>query len=95
MEIGQSYALALKYDKYSSLEMTLYLLWLGFTLPEAISLKRSDFDYTKKVITAFDRQTAIPSELVNVFQKYAEADGFLLIESMVRSRFSILMRERG
>lgn len=78
MEIGQSYALALKHDKYSSLEMTLYLLWLGFTLSEAISLKRSDFDYVRKVITAFNRQTAIPSELVNVFQKYAEADGFFV-----------------
>lgn len=78
VEIGQSYALALKYDKYSSLEMTLYLLWLGFTLPEAISLKCSDFDYTKKVITAFDRQIVIPSELINIFQKYAEADGFFV-----------------
>lgn len=78
MEIGQSYILALKHDKYSSLEMTLYLLWLGFTLPEIIQLKRSDFDYAKKVITAFNRQTAIPSELVNIFQKYAESDGFFV-----------------
>lgn len=78
MEIGQSYALALKHDKYSSLEMTLYLLWLGFTLPEVISLKRSDFDYVGRVITAFNRQTTIPLELVNIFQKYAEADGFFV-----------------
>ena len=78
MEIGQSYVLALKHDKYSSLEMALYLLWLGFTLPEIISLKRYDFDYVGKVITAFNRQTAIPSELVNIFQKYAEADGFFV-----------------
>lgn len=78
MEIGQSYVLALKHDKYSSLEMALYLFWLGFTLPETISLKRSDFDYVGRVITAFNRQTAIPSELVNIFQKYAEADGFFV-----------------
>ena len=36
----------------------------------------------------------IPSELINIFQKYAESDGFLLIGSMVRSRFSIPMKER-
>ena len=63
-------------DSYSSIEMGIYLIWLGLSLDEAISVKCHDFDFSNNLILFQNQKIKLPQRLSQLFYNYVHAGGY-------------------
>lgn len=63
-------------DSYSSIEMGIYLIWLGLSLEETVELRCHDFDYSNGIISIGDRNIKISKNLIPIFYRYVNAEGY-------------------
>lgn len=75
-KIGLAFENMGKCDSLTSIEMCIYLIWMGFTLEEALDIKVSDVNRKNHIITYFDKSISIPQTLLSEFEGYIDASGF-------------------
>ena len=75
-KIGMSIFNSYGVDVLSSVELSVYLLWFGFKIPEILQIKRSDFNWSTNVIYSAGKSVKIPAIVKKRFEIYCNASGY-------------------
>lgn len=75
-KIGMSFRQMGKCDSLSSIEICIYLIWLGFTLEEALNIQIWDIDYSSCEIKYNDKCVKVPKLIFSKIEQYVSASGF-------------------
>lgn len=75
-KIGMSFRQMGKCDSLSSIEICIYLIWLGFTLEEALNIQICDIDYSSCEIKYNDKCVKVPKLIFSKIEQYVSSSGF-------------------
>lgn len=75
-KIGMSFRKMGKCDSLSSIEICIYLIWLGFTLEESLNIQTSDIDYSNSEINYGNKCVKVPKLIFSKIEQYVSASGF-------------------
>lgn len=75
-KIGMSFRQMGKCDSLSSIEICIYLIWLGFSLDEALKIQTCDINYSSCEIKYNDKCVKVPKLIFSKIEQYVSASGF-------------------